>query len=68
MTEGAVLRFPEGEGSDQGMSPIAAQVVAKIREKIEPSTLKGLSRGALAREVKTIAEPEIATEIGRAHV
>ena len=61
MTDGAVLRFPEGEdGSLKGLSPMAGQVVAKVRETIDASTLKGLSRGALAREVKAIAEPEIA--------
>lgn len=61
MTDGAVLRFPEGEdGSVRGLSPVATQVIAKLREKIDATTLKGLSRGALAREVKLLAEPEIA--------
>lgn len=58
MTDGAVLQFPEGEGG--GLSPFARQVAAKVQETIDASTLKGLSRGALAREVKAIAEPEIA--------
>ena len=58
MTDGAVLQFPEGEGG--GLSPFARQVAGKVQETIDASTLKGLSRGALAREVKAIAEPEIA--------
>jgi len=61
MTDGAVLRFPEGEnGGLKGLSPMAGQVIAKLRETIDASTLKDLSRGALAREVKAVAEPEIA--------
>ena len=61
MTDGSVLRFPESEGPiASGLSPIAVKVVEKVREVIDPQTLKGLNRGALAREVKTIAEPEIA--------
>lgn len=35
-------------------------MVAKVREKFDDAALKGLGRGALAREVKAIAEPEIA--------
>jgi pilus assembly protein CpaF len=61
MTDGSVLRFPEGEGAPTGgLSPIAARVVEKVRGENDPSALKGLSRGALARQIKDVAEKEVA--------
>ena len=61
MSDGSVLRFPDGEGpAANGLSPIAARVARKLRESIDPQALKSLNRGALAREAKAIAEAEVA--------
>ncbi|NKB59903.1 MAG: CpaF family protein [Alphaproteobacteria bacterium] len=61
MTESSVVSFPDVDGvAASGLSPIAVRVVAKAREELDPQQLKGLSRGALARQVKEITEREVA--------
>jgi len=61
MKDPAVLDFPHGEGRDAaGPAPLAARVLDAARREIDPATLKGLNRGALARRVKSVVESEAA--------
>lgn len=59
MTEGSVLKFPEGDARNS-LSQIAGRVVEKVREANDPLQLKTMSRGALARQVKDLSEAEVA--------
>ena len=59
MTEGAVVKFPDGDARI-GLLQMAGRVVEKVRNSNESPQLKGMSRSALARLVKDTVESEIA--------
>ena len=54
MTDGAVLTFPKGASGDN------ARILEIVRAEIPAESLKGLNRGVIARQVKTIVDREIA--------
>jgi deoxyribose-phosphate aldolase len=57
MTETTVLGFPHGEDRDTaGLTSLAARILDAVRREIDPASLKGLNRGALARRIKSVVE------------
>ncbi len=61
MTETTVFGFPHGEDRDTvGSTPLAARILDAVRREIDPASLKGLNRGALARRIKSVVEREAA--------